>query len=166
MRIFSKYGIMFVLLVLVQVLILNQVQFSGLFNPYIYVLFVILFPLNSPRWAALTLAFSLGLIVDIFSNSLGIHAAATVLIAYLRPYIIRLISSREDERGEYLGLNQTKPGWFITYVFLMVFIHHLLLFYLEVYTFSGFFVTMLRIVLSTIFSVIVIILSQFLIFKD
>lgn len=157
---------MFVSLVLVQVLILNQVQFSGFFNPYIYVLFVILFPLNSPRWASLSLAFLLGFIVDIFSNSLGIHAAATVFIAYVRPFIIRLISNREDERSEYPGLNQSKPGWFITYVLLMVFLHHFILFYLEVYTFSHFFNTLLRIVLSTVFSVIVIILSQFLVFKD
>jgi hypothetical protein len=157
---------MFVSLVLVQVLILNQVQFSGFFNPYIYVLFVLLFPLNSPRWAALTFAFIMGFVIDIFSNTLGVHSAATVFIAYIRPFILRLISNRDDDRSDYPGLSQNNPGWFISYAFVMVFIHHIILFYLEVYTFSHFFTTLYRAVLSTFFSVIVIILSQFLVFKE
>jgi len=165
-RILSKYGIMFILLVLVQVLILSQVQFNGFFNPYVYILFVILFPLNAPRWSALVFAFLLGLVIDIFSNTLGVHSAATVVIAYIRPFILRLISNRDDDRSDYPGLSQNNPGWFFTYVFLMVFVHHFFLFYLEVYTFSHFFISLLRVFLSTIFSVIVIILSQFLIFKD
>lgn len=164
-RILSKYGIMFVTLVLVQILILSQVQFSGFFNPYIYVLFVLLFPLNSPRWAALVFAFLIGFVIDVFSNTLGVHSAATVFIAYIRPFVLRLISNREDDR-DYPGLSRSNPGWFITYAFFMVFIHHLILFYLEVYTFSHFFNTLYRVVLSTFFSVIVIILSQFLVFKE
>ena len=165
-RIFSKYAIMFVSLVLAQVLLLSQVQFSGFFNPYIYILFVLLFPISSPRWAALLFAFLLGFVIDIFSNTLGVHSAATVFIAYIRPFVLRLISNRDDDRSDYPGLSQNNPGWFVAYAFVMVFIHHFILFYLEVYTFSHFFSTLYRVVLSTIFSVIVIILSQFLVFKD
>jgi len=65
-RILSKYAVMFISLVLIQVLIFNQVQFSGFFNPYIYVLFIILLPLSTPRYATLILAFLLGLVIDIF----------------------------------------------------------------------------------------------------
>jgi len=165
-RNFSKYGIMFVVLVLAQVLILSQVQFSGFFNPYVYVLFVLLFPISSPRWAALVFAFLLGFLIDVFSNTLGVHSAATVFIAYIRPFVLRLISNREDDRSDYPGLSQNNPGWFITYALLMVFIHHFILFYLEVYTFSHFFNTLYRVVLSTFFSVVVITLSQLLVFKE
>lgn len=165
-RILSKYTVMFISLVLIQVLIFNQVQFSGFFNPYVYVLFIILLPLSAPRYAVLILAFILGLIIDIFSNSLGVHSAATVFVAYVRPLVIRLISNREDDKSDYPGLNQNKLSWFISYVVFMVLIHHTLLFYLEVYTFANFFNTLYRVILSSLFSIIVIVLSQFLVFKD
>jgi len=157
---------MFISLVLIQVLIFNQVQFSGFFNPYVYVLFIILLPLSAPRYAVLILAFILGLIIDIFSNSLGVHSAATVFVAYVRPLVIRLISNREDDKNDYPGLNQNKLSWFINYVVFMILIHHTLLFYLEVYTFANFFNTLYRVILSSLFSIIVIVLSQFLVFKD
>lgn len=165
-RILSKYVLMFISLVLVQVLIFNQVQFSGFFNPYVYVLFIILLPLSTPRYAILILAFALGLIIDIFSNSLGIHSAATVFVAYVRPLVIRLISNREDDKSDYPGLSQNKLRWFINYVVLMVLIHHAILFYLEVYTFANFLITLYRVILSSLFSIIVIVLSQFLVFRD
>jgi hypothetical protein len=157
---------MFISLVLVQVLIFNQVQFSGFFNPYAYLLFIILLPLSTPRYLILILAFLLGLIIDIFSNSLGVHSAATVFAAYARPLVIRLISNREDDKSDYPGLHQNKLIWFVNYVLIMVLLHHTVLFYLEVYTFTNFFNTFYRVILSSLFSIIIIVLSQFLVFKD
>jgi hypothetical protein len=157
---------MFVSLVLVQVLIFNQVQFSGFFNPYVYLLFIILLPLSTPRYLVLILAFLLGLVIDIFSNSLGVHSAATVFAAYARPVVIRVISNREDDKNDYPGLHQNKLIWFVNYVLIMVLLHHSVLFYLEVYTFANFFITLYRVVLSSLFSIIIIVLSQFLVFKD
>jgi rod shape-determining protein MreD len=160
-----KYAVMFFSLVIIQVLILNQVQFSGFVNPYIYILFILLLPLNLPRYAILILAFLLGMTIDIFSNSMGIHAAATVFIAYLRPYVIRSISNREEDRSEYPGLAQNKLRWFLSYTTIMVFFHHIVLFYLGVFSFSHFFDTFLKIVISSIFSIFVIVLSQYIIFR-
>jgi hypothetical protein len=157
---------MFVLLVLVQVLIFNQVQFGGFLNPYVYILFVILLPLSAPRYLELILGFALGFIIDIFSNSLGVHSAATVFIAYIRPLVIRVISNREDDRNDYPGLHQNKLTWFLSYVAIMVLLHHLLLFYIEVYTFANFLNTLFRVFLSSVFSIIIIVLSQFLVFRD
>jgi hypothetical protein len=111
-------------------------------------------------------AFLLGFVIDVFSNSLGVHSAATVFVAYIRPLVIRLISNREDDRSDYPGLNQNKLSWFINYAFIVVFIHHAILFYLEVYTFANFFNTLYRVILSSLFSIIVIVLSQFLVFRD
>lgn len=165
-RILFKYTVMFVSLVLAQVLIFNQVQFGGFFNPYVYILFVILLPLSTPRYLVLILAFALGFIIDVFSNSLGVHSAATVFIAYMKPLVIRIISNREDDKSDYPGLHQNKLIWFLSYVTIMVLLHHLLLFYLEVYTFANFLNTLFRVVLSSLFSIIVIVLSQFLVFRD
>lgn len=161
-----KYAAMFIVLVLIQVLILNQVQFSGFVNPYIYILFVMLLPLSTPRYGVMLSGFLIGLTIDIFSNSLGLHAAATVFIAYLRPFVIRTISGREDEMNDYPGLKQNTFSWFLYYTAIMVFFHHFLLFYLEIYTFSHFLTTLYRVVLSSLFSVFIIVLSQFLMFRE
>jgi rod shape-determining protein MreD len=161
-----KYGFMFVVLVLFQVLVFNQVQFSGYINPYIYILFVLLIPLSTPRYILLFAGFLTGLAVDVFSNSLGIHAAATVFIAYIRPFVIRAISSHEEDRNDIPGLSQNKFSWFLYYASVMVFFHHFILFYLEYFTFTHFFTTFLRILFSSVFSVFIIVLSQFLIFRD
>ncbi len=156
---------MFVSLVLIQVLVLNQVHLGGFINPYIYILFVILLPLNSPRYVVLIFGFLIGLTVDVFSNSLGIHAAATVFIAYLRPLVIRSISNHEEDRSEYPGLHQSRFRWFLSYIGIMVFLHHFLLFYLETFTFSHFFQTFFQMFLSAVLSIFIIVLSQFLIFR-
>lgn len=165
-RLGIKYFLMFIVLVAVQVLFLNQIQFSGFINPYIYLLFIMLLPVNSPRYAVLLLSFFIGLVVDIFSNSLGIHAFASVFIAYIRPFVVRIITNREEELSDYPGLAQTGFTWFLTYTSILVLIHHTVLFYIEVFTFANFFSTLYRVFLSSIFSIFVIVLSQFIIFRD
>ena len=161
-----KYGLMFIGLVLTQVLVLNHIQFSGFVNPYIYILFVLLLPLSSPRYAVPILAFLIGITIDIFSNSLGVHAFATVFAAYFRPYVIRLISNREEDKSDYPGLMQTNGRWFLGYITIMVVIHHTALFYLEVFTFHNFFETLFRIFVSSVFTIFAIVLSQFIVFRD
>lgn len=161
-----KYALMFLGLVLIQVLFLNQVQFSGFVNPYIYILFIFLLPVNAPRYALLLLAFLMGLTIDVFSNSLGMHAFASVLIAYLRPLVIRVVSSREEDISEYPGLKQNKVGWFLGYITLLTIIHHMALFFLEVFSFQDFSITLLRSMASVIFSVFIIVLSQLLVFRE
>ena len=162
---YLKYAMMFILLVLIQILILNQVQLSGYINPYMYILFILLLPVNTPAYAMLMLSFFLGITIDIFSNSMGIHASASVFIAYVRPYVIRSVSVRDEEMDNYPGLMQTKFPWFFKYTAILVIIHHFILFYLEVFSFSGFFITFLRVLLSSIFSIFIIVLSQFIIFR-
>ena len=161
-----KYFLMFIVLVGVQVLFLNQIQFSGYINPYIYVLFIMLLPLSTPRYAIILLSFIIGLTIDIFSNTLGMHSFASVLIAYLRPAIIRVITNREEDMSDYPGLAATGITWFLSYAGIMVFIHHVTLFYLEVFSLHNFFTTLYRAVLSSVFSIFVIVLSQFIIFRD
>jgi rod shape-determining protein MreD len=166
MRYLVKYGVMFVVLVLAQVLLFNQVHFRGYLMPFIYILFVMLLPVSTPRYLLLISGFLIGLSVDVFSNSLGMHAAATTFIAFIRPWIIRAISNRDEDRLEYPGLKQNTFTWFLYYTIFIVFSHHLVLFYLEFFTFTNFLVTLFRVILSSVFSVIIIILSQFLIFRD
>ncbi len=164
---FGKYAVMFVGLVLLQVLILNNIQFSGFVNPYVYILFIMLLPFTIPGYAVLGLSFLLGLSIDIFSNTPGVHSSATVLLGFLRPGIANLISSREIiEKGNTPNMKQLGFASFLKYTIIAVLVHHLFLFYAEAFSFEGFFHTLLRIILSSIFSIVIILTSQFIIFKN
>lgn len=166
-RDFGKYAIMFVSLVLVQVLILNNIQFSGFVNPYVYILFILLLPFTIPGYLLLGLSFLMGLSIDIFSNTLGLHAAASVFLGFLRPGIANLISSREMmEKGNVPNMKQLGFVSFMKYTIMAVLIHHLFLFYTEAFSWDGFFHTMLRSALSSAFTVVIILASQFIFFKN
>jgi rod shape-determining protein MreD len=164
---FGKYVIMFFVLVLVQVLILNNIQFSGLVNPYIYILFILLLPFTIPGYFLLGLSFILGISIDIFNNTPGIHAGASVLLGFLRPAIAQLVSSRElIEKGTSPNMTQLGSANFIKYTVISVLIHHLFLFFAEAFSFGDFFETLLRWILSSVFSIIIILGSQFIVFKN
>ena len=136
----GKYVIMFFVLVLVQVLILNNIQFSGLVNPYIYILFILLLPFNIPGYLLLGISFVLGISIDIFGNTPGIHAGATVLLGFLRPWIAQLVSSRElIEKGNTPSMTQLGFASFIKYTVISVLIHHFFLFFAEAFSFGDFF---------------------------
>ncbi len=166
MKIWIKYPVMFVILVLLQVLLFNQVNFGGFLNPFIYVLFILLLPVSMPRYLILLLSFLLGITIDWFSNTPGLHASATVFMGLMRTPVISLITQRESEQSDYPGLHQTGWGWFLTYISFLVIIHHFFLFFVEVFSFENFFRTMLRSMASAVFTVFILILSQFFIFRD
>ena len=156
----------FILLVLVQVFIFNNIEISGYINPYIYILFIILLPFETPAWLALVLGFLLGFSIDIFTETLGMHTAACVFMAFIRPYVLSNFAPRDGyESGSFPRIFYYGLPWFIKYATILVFAHHLVLFYLEMFSFSDFFATFLRVLLSTLFSSFLIILSQYFIFR-
>ena len=164
---FGRYAIMFLFLVLIQVLILNNIQFSGFVNPYVYILFVLLLPFTIPGYLLLGLSFLLGLSIDIFNNTLGVHAGATLLLGFMRPGIANLISSRDIiEKGNTPNMKNLGFASFLKYTVIAVLIHHLFLFYAEAFSFGGFFNTLIRCVLSSAFSIVIILASQFILFKN
>ena len=159
--------IRFFVLVLLQVLVLNNVQLTALqINPYVYVLFVLLLPFETPGWLLLVSAFLIGISVDIFSDTIGLHATATVFMAFLRPYILQLISTRDGyEIGTAPRLSFYGFFWFVKYATILIFAHHIAYFYAEAFSFSEFFFTFLKAILSTIFTGLLVVLSQYFIYK-
>lgn len=157
-----RFVLIFIVLILLQVLVFNNIQFSGYVNPYIYIMFILLLPVEIPAWLLLLCSFTTGIIVDLFSGSPGMHASATVLAGFVRPYVLRIISPRDgyESRSEPSMMNYGFR-WFLIYTVLIVFVHHTALFYLEVFRFADFFRTMLRVLLSTIFTVTFIVLIEF-----
>lgn len=151
----------FVLLLLLQILVFNNIQFSGYVNPYVYLMFIILLPVEMPAWILLLLSFAAGFIIDVFTGTPGMHTAATTLTGYIRPYILKVISPRDGyEPGATPSMVTYGFSWFLIYTIVLVAIHHLALFYLEVFRFADFFRTLLRVVLSTLFSTSFIVLFE------
>lgn len=161
-----KNSIRFVFLVFLQVIILDNVRISGYINPYLYVMFILMLPFETPKWALLVVSFLLGFFVDLFSGTGGIHASACVFIAFLRPNVIKMVSARQDyEPGTRPLLRDLGFKWFFSYALVLVLAHHMVLFYMEVFSFSEFFMTFFRAMLSAVFTLTLIIISQYLIHK-
>lgn len=157
-----RYTIIFLILILLQTLLLNNIQFSGYVNPFIYIMLILLLPVEIPAWLLLLISFFTGLIVDFFSATPGMHASATVLCGFSRPYILRLISPRdgyETDAAPSMAIYGFR--WFLFYTTSIVFIHHFALFYLEVFRFTDFMRTLFRVLLSSLFSTAFILLAEY-----
>jgi len=153
---FFLYSIYFIALIFIQNLVLNNMQISSYLNPYAYVLLILLLPFETPGWLLLSIAFILGMTMDVFPQgwggtgaSLGFHTFATVLVAFARPYVLKWINPRDEyEPGSSPGASDFGFGWYMTYSLIIVGIHHFALFLLESMSFTRF----PEIILKTIFS--------------
>lgn len=149
--------IRFILLVLAQVLVMNNIQFLGYINPYIYILFILSLPYLTPRWFVLFLAFGIGIIIDIFSDTLGIHAFAAVFIAFFRTGMIKLFTSIEEGNNPTPSFHTFGVGAYIKYIILAVLIHHSTLFFLESLSFMHLWLVAGKIIFSSILTVLLLI---------
>ena len=165
-KLLGRNIIRFAILIFVQIMVLNNIQISGHIIPNVYILFILLLPFETPGWLLLLSGFALGLSVDMFTNTIGMHTAATVFMAFLRLYILQVIAPRDGyETGTFPRIYYYGFEWFLKYTLILVFAHHFILFYIEVFRFSEFFSTLLRVLLSSLLSVILIILSQYFIYR-
>ena len=90
-----KYGLISVVLILLQILVLNNIQFSGYVNPYVYIMIILILPSLTPSWLILLIAFFTGLVIDLFFGSPGMHASATLIAGFARPFVLRIIAPRD-----------------------------------------------------------------------
>jgi hypothetical protein len=151
----------FVLLLSVQIIIFNNMNFLGFISPYPYILFVILYPVNGNKSGLLAASFLLGLCMDLFSNSGGFHMAACVILAYYRPYLFKFAFGLSYEY-QTIKLNDVLTPERFTFILLSVLIHHLILFTLEAFKFTLILDILIRTLLSTIFTIIICIIIIYL----
>lgn len=162
-----KYGGVFVLLVLFQGLILNNIEFGGYVVPFLYVVFILALPFETPNWLVLILGFIIGVVVDSFSSTLGMHTSATLIMAFFRAYLLKLIAPRggyefnAKPNVQIMGLT-----WYLLYAFTLVFLHHLFLFYIESFKLTQFFYTFGRVLASTFFTMILVLIVQLFNYKS
>jgi rod shape-determining protein MreD len=143
----------FILLVLFQVLVLNNIQFLGYINPYLYILFILALPVQIPRWFLLVLSFFIGMTIDVFSNTIGMHAFATVFIAFFRNGIIKLFTNIEEGNNPTPSFYTFGVSAYVKYVVVMVLIHHATLFMLEAFSFAHFWILSAKILLSSLVTI-------------
>ena len=152
----------FVLLLALQIMIFNNINFLGYINPYPYMLFIILFPVNGNRNSLLIASFFLGLVLDLFLNSGGVHTAACVVLAFVRPYLFKFSFGLSYEY-QTVRLNDVLTPERFSFIFLAVIIHHFSLFLLELFSVEFIWEIGLRTLISTIFTIIICIILIYLI---
>ena len=152
-NIFSIHTVRFFILVLIQVLILNHVNFLGYINPYIYILFIALFPVKNNRIILIILSFFLGLTIDLFLDTGGIHAAACVFIAYIRPVILKFSFGTIYEH-QTIRFNSVDFGSKLTYFTILTVLHHIVLYSLEIFSISKIILVLQKTLFSCIFTIL------------
>ena len=152
----------FILLLAVQIIIFNNMNFLGYISPFPYILFIILYPVNGNKTGLVVASFLLGIMMDMFSNSGGIHATACLLLAYFRTSIFKFSFGLSYEY-QTVKLNDVLTPERFSFILLSVVIHHFTLFLLEAFQFSLIFDVLLRTVLSSVFTLIICIIIIYLI---
>ncbi|AWG21223.1 rod shape-determining protein MreD [Flavobacterium faecale] len=152
----------FILLLAVQIVIFNNMTFLGFIMPLPYILFIILYPVNGNKSGLLLASFLLGLTMDLFSNSGGIHATACIVLAYLRPYIFKF-SFGVSYEYQTIKINDSLTPERFSFILLAVLIHHITLFILEAFQVNFILDILLRTLLSSIFTILSCIIIIYLI---
>ena len=154
------------MLVFIQVFLLKNIALYNLSTPYLYILFILLLPFETPNLVLFILAFVTGITIDAFYDTPGLHTAACVLLAFVRILFISITVQKDgfDNEPE-PTLSNMGFRWFFTYTLVLTFIHHFFLFNLEAFNFSELQYTLSRVVLSSMFTVFLILISGLLFFR-
>ena len=118
----------YVIVMLLQVLLFDQLQLLGVCHPYIYILCLLMMPITLPHSVDMIIGAIIGLIMDVFCNSLGIHTAACILLMFVRPYLIGAIVNDKDRLNEQISLHAIGMEAMLKYVIILVIVHHLTVF--------------------------------------
>lgn len=157
----------FLVMILLQVLIVKNINMGRYFIFFPYVLFILLLPFNTSKPLVLVISFLLGLCIDIFYDTQGMHASACVFMALARGGVLKLLSPREGYDESFKPTVAFMGGvWFSSYALLLIFTHHFLLFYIEAFSFQEFFRTFMRVICSTLSTFSFVYMLQFLFYRS
>ncbi|MEM8965934.1 MAG: Rod shape-determining protein MreD [Bacteroidota bacterium] len=157
----------FVIFFIIQILVVRKLVLFDVAFCYVYLAFLLLLPIELSVMTAMLLGFITGLFVDIFYNTFGIHAAACVFIMYIRKLWIDFLTPRGGyDIGSIPSPRSQGLQWFLTYAFPLLLIHHILIFFIEIGGFQLFSYTVLKAIASTGFSLIMILVIQYIIYSS
>ena len=144
----------FFLLLAAQIVIFNNIDLFGYINPFPYILFIILYPVNGNKPMLIISSFLLGITMDLFSNSGGVHAASCLILAYARPYIFKFAFGLSYEY-QTVRINDVLTPERFSFLLLAVIVHHFTLFILAVFQLSSLWDILLRTILGTLFTLLI-----------
>lgn len=147
----------YILVMILQVLLFDQLQLWGVCHPYIYILCLLMMPITLPHNAEMVIGAVVGLIMDVFCNSLGIHTASCILLMFIRPYLIGAVVNDKDRLNEQISLRSIGMEALIKYVAIMVVVHHLTVFMLVAWSWHHLGFVLLETVVSSAITILVII---------
>ncbi|MBR5677852.1 MAG: rod shape-determining protein MreD [Paludibacteraceae bacterium] len=147
----------YVIVMLLQVLLFDQLQLWGVCHPYIYILCLLMLPITLPHSVDMVIGAIIGLIMDVFCNSLGVHTASCILIMFIRPYLIGAIVNDKDRLNEQISLRSIGMEAMIKYVVILVVIHHLVVFSLAAWSWHHIGFILLETLVSSIVTISIII---------
>jgi hypothetical protein len=149
-----------------QTLIIGQIELGWGIHPMIYPLFIIMLPFQLNVIPLMIIAFIMGISIDLFSNTFGLHASAALIIAYLRPEIFKIFSPR-DGYDTFLipSIRELGFTWFLLVGGTLTFIHHLWFFFLEIFRIDAWTLVLRNTLLSSLISLVLFILIQVIFFK-
>jgi rod shape-determining protein MreD len=162
-----KYILIFILVVLVQGLVVNNIEINEFLNPMVYPMLILMLPFELGVLATVIISFILGITIDGFSNTFGLHASSAMLIGYLRPTLLKYIKPRDGYDNSLLpSAPDMGLGWFIGYSSLFLFIHHLWFFSFEVFRMDLLMLILAKTFFSVIFSLLLVILLQYILYTS
>jgi rod shape-determining protein MreD len=158
----------FFLFILIQAYILDKVPPLHQFvKPYLYFLYILWLPFNTPRLALMVLAFFFGLCMDYLSGTPGLHAAPCVLIAYLRPFLLNVLLPQEKTEVSYgePGIRSLGFAPYSVYIVLLTFVHHSYLVLIEWLQFGNFLFFVGKVAATTAISLLLIFIAEMLFYR-
>lgn len=164
-RDYLKYIGHFLIVIIIQVFILNNVFILDILHPYLYLVFIFMLPLNINHGFLMVISFFTGTVIDIFSYTYGIHAMAAVLAGFARPFLIKAFVSENvpdvifEPHIKTLGIRS-----YIIYVLVLTFIHHFVLLLVEAFSFYHFYYTFFKIIVNTLFTFVVVLIYDLIAF--
>lgn len=157
--------IRFAVFILVQVYLLNKLPpLHQFIIPYLYFLFILWLPFTIPRITLMIIGFVTGMALDSFTNTPGLHASACVLIAYLRPFVINILTPKDVNDFNYREPSPGSMGWtpYLVYALILTLFHHTYLVFLEWLSFGTFLRFLIKVVATTAISMLLIIITELL----
>lgn len=161
-----SYVIAFILYIIFQVYVLDELTLFGVASGHVFLLYLFMLPAEMPIFILYLITFFMGLIIDSLSNTYlnGLHAASALIAIGVRPYILQTLTANYRNKNEILLHNQTYL-WYAGYLLSLFFIHHVFYYFLEAFSFRNFFFTWLKILGSTLYSFLVAFLLCILFYK-
>ncbi len=155
-------------LILLQNLVVSRIDlFDGLIFPWVYIFGILMLPFETPRWLTMGIGFLAGLLMDYFSGPIGLHTSASVTLAYVQPIVQKILSPREGyDVTQKPTVQRMGLAWYLTYAGVLTLVHHSWFFFMEVFRFSDFFYQMAHILLSTLATLLLMTIGQYLIYNS